>query len=112
MECCDWDRFENQDDLERECHEILSKAEFRRYQGAKEYVHDGFFLRDVFDDIEEELLDTINYCIFQIIKTRQTKKKLTQATEEAEAKLEMVGKTANVIAKFTQSEARPKIKIR
>lgn len=112
MKCCDFDHFDDQDALERECLNILSKAEARRAQGAKEYGHDNFFHKDVFDDIEEELIDTINYCVFQIIKIRQTKKKLQDATGEAKVKIEMMDRTGKVLAKFTQDKPGAKIKFR
>ena len=102
MKCCDFEHFESRDDLERECLHILSKAEARRAQGAKEYGHDNFLHRDAFDDIEEELIDTINYCIFQIIKIRQTRKKLDQLVKETQAKIDMAGRAADVLGKFNK----------
>ena len=58
-------------EIENQCEKILKEVEARRLAGRLKYGND---LEG--RDMVEEAVDTINYCLFEIIKLRNLKKKL------------------------------------
>ena len=77
----EWKKFGTPEEREQVCQEILNKAAVRRHKGDKEYGIDNFFDVDNMEYLEEELLDVINYAIFEIIKIRQIKKRIDESTK-------------------------------
>lgn len=61
--------------MEEEINKILDHCYDRREIGAEKYGVDGWKLRDMFEDMREELYDTINYAIFQILKINRLEEK-------------------------------------
>ena len=62
-------------EIENQCEKILKEVEARRLAGRLKYGND-LEGRDMVEEAVEELEDTINYCLFEIIKLRNLKKKL------------------------------------
>lgn len=58
---------------------ILSKCEERREMGRERYGDNDYETKDMFQEMKEELYDTINYAIFQIMKINKMQEK--QGTE-------------------------------
>ena len=61
--------------------EFLNSAAQRRKEGALKYGHLDFETKDLFQEVEEELLDSINYMLFQLVKFRSIKQALKNSNK-------------------------------
>lgn len=61
--------------------EVISEALSRYEQGERDYGRLDLSSdpRDFFNEAEAELLDCINYCVFQILRLRQMRAALKEA---------------------------------
>ena len=65
----------DRDTLENYVQEILDQCLLRRIEGAKVYGETLSEDRDMIDELIEEVYDSINYAMFEIIRMKELKKK-------------------------------------
>lgn len=107
-----WKLFESVEDREDACNKILTEVANRRAMGARKYGENDFFNCDNLDSLEEELLDVVNYALFEIIKLRQIKAAMLKITGKHGIEIPMkkqVAKDSSI--KQPSEEDRKKIAI-
>lgn len=62
--------------MQKEFESILEQVKGRRTLGAVKYGEDSFLRKDNLVEAEEELMDLINYALFEIVKLRRLRLKL------------------------------------
>ena len=65
--------------MKRQVKQILKVCEERREMGKHKYGDNAYEGKDMYEEIKQELYDTINYALFQIIKINKLQEK--QGTE-------------------------------
>jgi|TARA_R100000501_G_C2615402_1_gene109099 hypothetical protein len=66
-----------EEEIENQVKVIMLEVDKRRLAGRLKYGND-LEGRDVLEEAVEELEDTINYCLFEIIKLKNLKNNLTK----------------------------------